>query len=392
MQAISVSGPAPRNELREQLKLLASVDAGEAVFLSCYLDLRDGRGASEQFLEQRARAFRQTLTGRALKDFEGALGMIRLHLRRLTDLEAQGLAVFARSPAGGSFLSGVPLHAPVSNGLTLYRVPDLAPMSAAVDGASPCTLALARNGAIQVIDLVGGHATLRAWAAFASAMAARERGKAAAAVIPDHRLQIVRRALAMGHGTPLVVAGDADCLRSVVEWLPGRVAGRLTGIIDVPPSLNQQDAVQFVTRRLADDRREAAHHLVERLVRGLRSGGLALAGAQAVCEALTAGTADTLLVAPGPTPLPGWACDQCGAKEPCAALPERCPACGSRATAEWRPLTEVLRLAWQQGLRIVHADSVRLRYLGGVACLLKQPAEMQAMPEPAIPRQLDLVA
>ena len=392
MQAIKVPRPAPRNELGEQLRLLASVDAGDAAFLSCYLDLRDGVAACEQFLERRASAIRRTLAGSALEDFESALGMIRLHLRRPTDPDAQGLAIFARSLAGGSFLSGVPLDVPMTNGLTLYRVPDLAPLLTAVDDEARCTLALARNGAIQVIDLEGDRATPRAWAAFASTTVARDPGKDAAAVIPDHRLQIVRRALATGNHAPLVLAGDAACLKDVVEWLPGRVAGRLTGIIDVPLSLNQQDAVRFVTRRLADDRRESAQCLLGRLVRALRCGGLALAGSRAVFEALRAGTAETLVVASGPAPESGWACDHCGTIEPCAAVPDRCSGCGSCGTAEWRPLTEVLRLACQQGVRIVFADSDRLRYLGGVACMLKQPAEMQAMPEPALPRQLDLVA
>ena len=392
MQAIKVPGPTLHSQLNEQIRLLASVDASDAAFLSCYLDLRDGVAACERFLEQRASAIRGALKGSALADFESALGMIRLQLRRQTHPEAQGLAIFARSLAGGSFLSGVPMDVPLNNGLTLYPVPDLSALLAAVDDEANCTLALVRNGAIQVVDLEGQRATPRAWATFASATGACNPGEGGAAVIPDHRLQIVRRALVSGNAAPLVIAGDAACLKDVVEWLPGRVAGRLTGVIDVPRSLNQQDAVRFVTRRLADDRRGSAQLLLGRLLRVLRSGTLALAGIRAVFEALRAGNAETLVIASGPAPASGWACDHCGCVEACAAAPDRCPACGSHATAEWRPLAELLRLACQQGVRIVFADSDRLRYLGGVACMLKQPAEMQVMPEPTLPRQLDLVA
>ena len=392
MQAIKVPGPAPRNDLREQLRLLASVDASDAAFLSCHLDLRDGVAACERFLERRASVIRSGLTGSTLADFESALGMIRLHLRRPIDPEAQGLAVFARSLAGGRFLHGVPLDMPVDNALTFYRVPDLAPLLAVVDEEAHYRLVLARNGAIQVVDLDSDRATPRAWAAFASLKVARDPGQGAEALIPDHRLQIVRRALATGSAAPLVLAGDAACLKDVVEWLPGRVAGRLTGIIEVPPSQSQPDALRFLTRRLADDRRESAQRLLGRLLRVLRSGGLAVAGSRAVFEAVRAGTAETLVVAAGPAPAAGWACDQCATIEPCVAAPDRCPACGSHRTAEWRPLTEVVRLACQQGVRIVFTDSDRLRYLGGIACMLKQPAEMQVMPEPALPRQFDLVA
>lgn len=390
MLAHKVSWPAPRNDLKHQLRQLATVEVGEAGFISCHLDLRDGIAASERFVARRADAIRAALPSGAREDFESALGMLRLQLRRPTEAGSQGLAVFARSLAGGSFLSSVPLGRPLKNDLSFYRVPDIVPLLPALDDEPGFTLVVVRNGALQVTDWDGSRATPRVWAAFASAGIAGQDQRAGVA-IPERRLQVVRRVLAAVSSTPLVVAGDASQLNAVVDCLPRRAAGRLAGVIDVPLAIPQQGVLPFVARRLADDRRASSERLVDRLVRALRGGGRAVAGELAVYQALRAGAADTLVIASEGTAA-GWTCADCDAVEGCAVPPAHCSHCGSQAVAEWRPVTEGVRLACQQGVRVVFDDSDRLRYLGGIACLLRQPADLQVMPEPAVPRSLDLVA
>ncbi len=390
MLAHRTSWPAPRNDLEHEISQLAAVEAGDAGFISCYLDLRDGIAASERFVDRRADTLRATLSGRAREDFDSALGMLRLQLRRPTEAGSPGLGVFARSLAGGSFLSSVPLGRPLQNDLSYYRIPDLVPLLPALDDTPGFTLVVVRNGALQVTDWDGSRATPRVWAAFASAGIAGQ-DRRADVVIPERRLQVVRRVLAAVSSTPLVVAGDAAQLNAVVDFLPRRAAGRLAGVIDVPLAIPQQEVLPFVVRRLADARRASSQRLVDRLVRALRGGGRAVAGELAVCQALRAGAADTLVIASEGTPA-GWTCADCDAVEGCAVPPSHCSHCGSQAVAEWRPVTEAVRLACQQGVRVVFDESDRLRYLGGIACLLRQPADLQVMPEPAVPRPLDLVA
>jgi hypothetical protein len=390
MLAHKVSWPVPRNDLQHELGQLAALDVGEAGFISCYLDLRDGIAASERFVGRRADELRATLPGGARDDFERALGMLRLQLRRTTEAGSPGLAVFARSLAGGSFLSSLRFGRPLGNHLTFYRIPDVVPLLPALDDEPGFTLVVVRNGALQVTDWDGSRATPRVWAAFASAgMAGQD--PLGRVVIPERRLQIVRRVLAAANSTPLIIAGDAPQLNAVVDFLPRRAAGRLSGVIDVPLSVQQQEVPPFVAQRLADDRRASSQRLVDRLVRALRGGGRAVAGELAVHEALRAGAADTLIIAPEGSAV-GWTCADCDAVEGCALPPSRCTHCGSQAVAEWHPVTEAVRLACHQGVRVVFDHSDRLRYLGGIACLLRQPADLQVMPEPTVPRPLDLVA
>ncbi len=371
-------------QLKAQTRLLAGVEADDAPYLSCYLDMRDGEAAARRFIAQRAHAIRADLHTAVMPDFEQALGMLLEELARPVHVGTAGLAVVARAAAGGPFLHVLRLAVAPRNHLTFYRVPAIAPLLSLDVLEQRFTLLLAREAGIQVLDVDLGRATPRAWAAWPPA------GRGDGPV--DRRARLLRAALRCTEGAPLVLGGEPRRLEEVLAWLPNRATARLAGTVRVPSHLRQREAVDEVVTRLGEERRAASAQLADRLIRSLCSGGPAVAGALAAFDALCSGAADRLVIVDDPEPAVRWVCDTCGHASSTAAATQRCAACGRAGLREWQGTSELVRLATQHGVPVELVDSDELRYVGGVGCLLKTPAETQAMPEPAVAGQLDLVA
>ena len=62
------------DELKQHITELASVEASDAPFISCYLNLENGQPGWREVLDDRARILRRILKGDALGDFDEALG------------------------------------------------------------------------------------------------------------------------------------------------------------------------------------------------------------------------------------------------------------------------------------------------------------------------------
>ena len=366
MQPITQPALAGVSELGAVLDRLAAVEPGDVAFLSCYLDASAGRAACRRFLAEKAAAIRATLHGNARLEFENALTMVERQLELQWHPDAKGLALFARSPAGGRHLSVLRLAVPMGNRLALYRLPEILPLVELQEQQPPFTLLLARRGGLQVLDVDLGRTAPRAWSADVRGLRAAPGSRPPdGSVAPlDRALQTIRRVVSASTA-PLLLAGDADALDAVRQWLPRRAAARLADCIEVPNHLEQREAIDRVRTDLAEVRRVEGRRLAARLVRAMRRGSLAVAGEYATLEALCAGMAHTLVLSAD--------CDRSG-------------------IVQWDAPIELSRLAWQHGARIVLADSDELRYLGGVGCLLREPADAAAMPTPPRVERLELVA
>ena len=56
------------DELKQQISVLASVEASDAPFISCYLNLENGQTGWREVLDERARILRRILKGDDLDD------------------------------------------------------------------------------------------------------------------------------------------------------------------------------------------------------------------------------------------------------------------------------------------------------------------------------------
>ena len=385
---------SPRMNPVSDLQLLAAIEPTDADFLSCYFDLTAGETACFDWLEKTADAERAKLKGGTRIDFEQALDMVRSALGRAWERRTQQsrestLAIFARGLAGGQSLTVMPLDVAVEPSLTFYRVPHLGPLATAGRGQLPFTLVLARNGGLQVLDVDGDEVTPKAWAAF------RENPQHAAKsiVVPQRRFQVLRRALSGASQRPLVIAGDGPRLEEVTEALPARATGRLRDVCRLPASLDQAGVIQRVKQRLLQRRELGDHQLASRLVRAVRSKGLAVAGPVPCREALRTGVVEALVLRKSHSLPSMWRCEACHELAEEGRQAEQCGNCGAAQLSRWDPEAELVRLACQQDVAVVYSDADALSGIGDVGCLLREPVEEAILEVPqGAGDSLDLVA
>jgi len=134
----------------------------------------------------------------------------------------------------------------------------------------------------------------------------------------------------------------------------------------------QQDVVASTLSAFIAWEEQESQAVAVRFIQGIRTQGLAAAGAPACIEALRQRRAEVLLFARDYRPTAGWRCVGCGAIHFEVSFPAGCLDCGK---AEVRPIDvkeALVRLAGQQDCQVEvveHCDP--LMALGGVGCLLR---------------------
>lgn len=378
----------------EKLHRLANVEPNDADFLSCYLDLQVGRSACHSFLEAQAKLLRSHCDGIVRLDLEQALDMARVTIDTLFDggrQKSKSAAVFLRGLDADCHLTVLPLDKPVEPKVSFYRVPDLTQVWIDYQRAVEFTLVLARKGGIQVLDIQDENVTSRGWASY---RVDRRQSGSNEITIPQRRFQMLRRSLAGQGEKPIVIAGEGNCLDALTTALPARALKRLRDVTRVPSSLDSQMAVEFVRRRMVNRRDLSNQQAAARLVRTVESSGLAVTGPTACHEALRTGAAEMMVMVQPLSFEPVIECADCGALQGGEVLSAACDACGGSVQHSWDAAIELVRLACREGIPVIGAADDALQSLGGVACLLREPVEIQVMPYPTAkePAVLDLVA
>lgn len=387
MQQLTNFVPYSTANLDTQLSALASVEAGRAPFLSCYLDARQGVSACRDFLTDRSLELADGMPARQRALLDETMAMVDTAFGHHWPQGVATVAVFARAGADERFLHILPLIDVVPPQIAWYRLPQIFPMLEAATKTTRFRLLLSRGAAMYVIEVSDGRAKTRAWASPL---------RATAAVDPisdrDPQTMALRRSLLERSSLPLVVAAAAEELEDIVRWLPGRCKANFVQRVAVPDYLDFNRAIRFVIEDFEDRRRLEAQLEVSRLLRASRAQGLAVLGPLACMEALRRGEVETLVLARGASFARVWHCQKCGNNHACSDAPVRCDMCGGAELSLFDFSIEIASLAKRGPVNIVFSDAEELRYLGGVGCLLTHPVDARAMPLPVPPRRLDLVA
>lgn len=150
------------DELKQHITVLASVEASDAPFISCYLNLENGQTGWREVLDERARILRGILKGDDLADLKEALGKIEAWLSADLLPEAKGAAIFARGTCGGSFILAMQFTAPLPNWIAVYPTPNIYHLVELKDNYHRYVvlLALPNRACIEAGNL--GAATIRA--------------------------------------------------------------------------------------------------------------------------------------------------------------------------------------------------------------------------------------
>ena len=370
------------DELRGHIAVLACIDETDAPFVSCYLNLEQGEAGYRKVLEDRALTLRSTLEDEARADFNAAIHLIEAYLAEKLRPGAKGVALFSRQFRAGAFFLPMQFAAPLPNWIAVYATPNLFHLMALKDTYHRYVVLLATGTWVRILEVNLGAATVQAWT---TQPELRERvGREwTKAHYESHRrertsrffkeqIELLGRLMAAGGHTHLILAGDPRLTGEIRRALPKSVASKLVDTIPAAGRDTQEDVVAATLSAFVEWEEQESQAVAARFVQGIRTQGLAVAGATACLDVLRQRRADTLLLARDHLPEAGWRCAACGAIRIEHDAPAACPECGKKAVKPVDAPAELVRLAGQQDCPIEvveHCDP--LMALGGVGCLLR---------------------
>lgn len=301
----------------ELLRRLAALDAGGAGILSIYLDMRPHEGGESPGLREslvvmrdRLREIERTLKRRDdLDALQADVAQIESYLATGFPTEAQGLAVFACAPAG--LFETVAVGAPFDTQVTFGERPELYQLARLIDDMETAVVAVVDTNTARLfvvrsgfVNEVGGpdrrdndEFRKHKQGGWSQARFQRhiqnnrvEFQKTAAEAIE----QLVQREGAVR----LIVAGNEVAVPLLKQALSQQMAQLLHEETPRIPIRAGGDAVRSeVAPILARLEAEQDLTVVERLVDGVRGGGLATSGMKQTRRALENGQVDTLVLA-----------------------------------------------------------------------------------------------
>lgn len=370
------------DELTQNITLLASVEHTDAPLISCYLNLENGQTSWRDVLDERARILRRILRGNDLADLEEALGKIEAWLASDLLPGAKGVAIFTRGTFGGSFMLPMQFAASLPNWIAVYPTPNIYHLVELKDNYHRYVVLLAKPDRACILEVNLGAATIQAWIDQPDlrVRVGQEWVRSQYQVHQAHRgdrfvrekIAVLEQLMRAGGHTHLILAGDPEITGRVRHALPKDVADKLVDIIPTTVRDQQADVVMATLSSFIEHEEQESRSVAEHLIEGLRSQNLAVAGSADTLDALRWGEVDTLVMASGYQPDPGWTCTACraiGTEPPETSV---CPQCGEPSTRPMDVREALLRLAGQfeRPVEVVeHCNA--LMSLGGVGCLLR---------------------
>jgi peptide subunit release factor 1 (eRF1) len=370
------------DELKQQITVLASVEESDAPFISCYLNLENRQSGWRDVLDERARILRRILKGNDLADLEEALGKIEEWLAADLLPEAKGVAIFARGTCGGSFMLPMQFAAPLPDWIVVYPTPNIYHLVELKDNYHRYVVLLALPNRACIVAVNLGAATIQAWID-QSGLRTRvgsEWARIHYCVNQAHRgdrfvhekIVVLKQLMHAGGHTHLILAGDPEITTRVRHAMPNELADKLVDVAPASARDRQTEVIILTLSSFIEHEKHECRSVAERLIEGLRSQVLTVVGSAATLDALRRGEVDTLVMASGYQPDPGWTCSACRATGTEPPKTSVCPQCGKPSTRPMDVREALLRLAGQSECTVeVVEQSDALMNLGGVGCLLR---------------------
>jgi hypothetical protein len=369
-------------ELKQHISVLAGVEETDAPFISCYFSLENGPSGWRDVLEERARTLRRILKGNDLADLEQALTSIEDWMTANLLPQAKGVAIFVRGDFGGSFMLPMQFAAPLPNWIAVYPTPNIYHLVELKDNYHRYLLLHAMADRACILEVNLGAATIRAWINEPElrTRVGKEWSRSHYQVNQSHRgdrfvhgkIAILQQLMRSGAHTHLILAGDPEITRHVRQALPNHLARKLVELVPADQADQQADVVMATLARFVEHEEQESRTLAQRLIEGLCSQDLAVAGTTATLDALRWGDVDTLVMLNDYQPDPGWICTACKTIRTEAPEASTCPCCGKEAVRPLDIKEALMRLAAQSRCPVeVVQECDALKALGGVGCLLR---------------------
>ena len=375
-------------ELHQHISVLANVDESSGPFFSFYLDLSGEEEIWRDAIDQRTRTLRRLLNGNDLLDFEEALVSVEQWLKTEANPQALGAAIFFRGSSAGAFMLPMQFEAPLPNLLAVYPTPNIFHLIALKDNYHRYIVLLAMEDRATILEVNLGAATIEAWLE-RSELSERVGIEWSRSHYQIHRstrgdrffkekIAILKTLMRSGDQSHLIIAGDPQITRPLVNALPPELANQLVDVIPASMRDKQSDIVVATLSSFLEHEERESQAVAEALVEGVKQENLAVADTAATMAALRWGEVDTLVMDSSYQPDPGWTCAVCESMGTNAPETAVCLQCGSNSVRPLNIKEALLRLAQQSDCRIeIVEHSSALASIGGVGCLLRYRPETQ---------------
>ena len=342
---------------------LARLVDRENAFVSCYLDMRGGKRPAIAFFDQKVGHIRDTLRGVERFHFDCASARVRNAVETNWESGMQGMAIF--TPGSEQSTNPIVIHSstPLDNRLVRFAVPELLPLVAQQQGEPCFDLFWLQDGdddvpTLRYFEDVGHTHAPRPFGSEKIAMLGFAGAKVASGRLGRSGLQRRDAELRQSSSTatrPLMVAVGSEWLPYVADLMPDWALDRLVGSVEGASA----DALAAVIGKARASLRAMCRETAARVADVVATddgllGQPAVAGYRAALDALLGGHADAVFIA-------DW-------DKPGRGLPNEAK-------------IEVCMEALRRGVRVILAESSRLREGGGVACLCRAAGQPLLMPE-----------
>lgn len=373
-------------ELRDRILVLAGLVESPTPFVSCYLNLEQGKQQTLQTIDKRANLLRRVLKGSDLDDFEESIGAIKTYIERDLLQEAKGLAFFARSSFSREFYMPLQFAVPLPNQLQIYPTPNIYNLIELKDTYERYLVMIATTEWVRIVEVNLGAATIQAWS---ENPALRERvGQEwcetqyqlcrhdSEGSFLQEKIATLEKLMHSGDHSHLILAGNPQLTSRIREALLEHLSAKLMDTIPASRRDEQTDIVTATLSVFVEQEEQESQSIAERLIQTIRTQGLAVVGAKDCLDNLQRGKVDTLIMLQDYNPGPGWLCSTCNEMGEVTPATSICPHCQSATVRPTDLREELVRQAGKMDCPVEVVEySDALMELGGVGCLLRFKAD-----------------
>jgi len=366
-------------QLNAHIHTLISLESTESPLLSVYISLDGTPNGALRAVERRARAIREVLRDEDRESFEGALNKLRAFLAVGLQATTRGVAAFSRAGSRPFFL-GLQFQVPVRNRLSFDSTPNICHLVEVKDRYHRYVVLIATESWTRILEINVGAMTRELWAV-RPYLPNRVDPKWTQQTYQSHwrgrrkrflrdTIDVLGELMGSGGHTHLILSGDPELTAQVRNHLPRHVAGKLVDVLTSSSSAGLRSAIAAARSRFIECERQESLDAVAQLVRGMRPGGLAVAGTGPTLLALRRGEANLLVMAKAYRSSRGWSCSACDLVTAGPVSPSGCLECGSMDVRPVNLKEEIVRLAERLSADVEFVShSEVLMDLGGVGCL-----------------------
>ncbi len=335
-------------ELQDHVRMLTGLEETEAPVVSVYMNLQQDAGQLREFTKRRVGLLKESLPHQQLPDFRRAMERIGVYLAEKRGGGRRGVALFAREGISPLFLP-LQFKIPVSDMIEAGAFPNVYPLVEMKDNYHRFVVAVVNSHGTRIVEIDLGEVTRQFWMK-RERPGAQVHQKWSKQQNHVHRelhddtsfvdvVKALDRVMAAGGHTHLLLAGE-------LAWrfrnaLPHHLSVKFVDVVDISRNVTIHEVVEASMAVFVQKEERESQEIADRLVREIRTAGLAVGGTENTLQALKSHAAEILVLTQSFDP-------------------------------ESHVKEEMVRLAVQHGCKVeVVQKSEMLEQFGGVGCLLR---------------------